>query len=70
MEQYMWIVWLSLFVVMVIIEVSGPALLSIWFAFGSLVSLIVSLIPGVPWWVELIIFIAISLDIRKYVAKK
>lgn len=61
MEQYMWIIWLSLFVVMVIVEASGPALLSIWFAFGSLVSLIVSLIPGVPWWVELIIFIVISI---------
>ena len=60
MEQYMWIIWLSLFVLMIIIEASGPALISIWFAFGALISLIVSVIPGAPWWSELIIVISIS----------
>lgn len=60
MEQYMWIIWLSLFVIMLIVEASGPALLSIWFSFGALVALIVSFIPGVEWWIELIIFVAIS----------
>lgn len=29
MEQYMWIIWLTLFVVMIIVEASGPALVSI-----------------------------------------
>ncbi len=62
MEQYMWIIWLSLFVLMIIIEASGPALISIWFAFGALISLIVSVIPGAPWWSELIIFIVISIS--------
>ena len=60
MEQYMWIIWLSLFVIMVIVEASGPALVSIWFALGALVALIISVIPGAPWWVELIVFIVIS----------
>ena len=60
MEQYMWIVWLSLFVIMVIIEASGPALVTIWFALGALIALIISIIPGAPWWVELIAFIVIS----------
>ncbi len=61
MEQYMWIVWLALFIVMIIVEASGPALVSIWFAVGALVAMIVSFIPKVPWWVEVIVFVAISL---------
>ena len=62
MEQYMWIIWLSLFVLMIVIEASGTAFISIWFAFGALISLIVSVIPGAPWWSELIIFIVISIS--------
>ena len=60
MEQYMWIVWLALFIVMIIVEASGPALVSIWFAAGALVALIISFIPGVEWWVEIIVFVVIS----------
>lgn len=60
MEQYMWIIWLALFVIMVIIEASGPALVSIWFAAGALISMIISFIPRVPWWVEVIVFVATS----------
>ena len=60
MEQYMWIVWLALFVVMLVIEGAGPGLVSIWFSFGALIALIVSFIPGVAWWIELIVFIAVS----------
>ena len=61
MEQYMWIVWLALLVLMIVIEAMGPALVSIWFAAGALVSLIISFIPGVPWWVEVIVFAVVSL---------
>lgn len=60
MEQYMWIVWLVIFVITLAIEAIGPNLVSVWFSFGALISLIVSFIPGVPWWVESIIFIAVS----------
>ena len=60
MEQYMWIIWLALFVIMLIVEASGPALVSIWFSFGALIALIVSFIPGVPWWTEVIIFVVLS----------
>ena len=56
----MWIVWLSLFVLTLIIEASGPALVSVWFSFGALVALIVSFIPEVPWWTEVIIFVVLS----------
>ena len=64
-EQYMWIVWLAWMIIMVIVECMGPALVSIWFAAGALVSLILSLfslIPGVtiPWWVQVIVFVVVS----------
>ena len=52
-------------IVMVIVECMGPALVSIWFAAGALVSLVLSLfslIPGVtiPWWVQVIVFVVVS----------
>ena len=61
MEMYMWIVWLVLFVTMLFVEALGPSLVSVWFAFGALVALIVSFIPNVAWWVEVVIFVVISL---------
>ena len=60
-ETYMWIVWLVLFVAMLAVEAMGPALVSIWFSFGALIALIVSFIPGVAWWIEVVIFVVISL---------
>ncbi|NLB49113.1 MAG: NfeD family protein [Erysipelotrichia bacterium] len=61
MEAYMWIIWLALFVIMLGLEGLGPELISIWFAIGALVSLIVSLIPGTIWWIEVIIFVVVSI---------
>ena len=43
-----------------IIEGAGPGLVSIWFSFGALIALLVSFIPGVAWWIELIIFVVVS----------
>ena len=60
MEAYMWIVWLGIFVLALVIEALSPELVSIWFAAGAIVSLIVSFIPGAAWWIEVIIFIVIS----------
>ena len=60
MEAYMWVVWLVVFVGALIIEGMGSELVSIWFAAGALVSLIVSFIPEVAWWIQLIIFAVIS----------
>ena len=60
-ETYTWIIWLALFVAMLGIEALGPSLVSVWFAFGALIALIVSFIPEVPWWVEVVIFVVISL---------
>ena len=60
MEQYMWIVWLGVFVVSIIIEATTAELVSIFFTAGSLVALIISFIPGVSWWIEVILFVVIS----------
>lgn len=76
-ETYTWIIWLALFVVMLGVEALGPALVSVWFAFGALVALIVSFIPGVAWWVEVVIFVVISVAtllalrpiIRRYIKR-
>ena len=61
MEQWMWLVWLGMFVLSLILEASTEALVSIWFAAGALASLGCSFIPGLPYWGEVIIFFAISL---------
>ena len=60
MEAYMWIVWLAIFVLALIIEAFGSEIVSVWFAAGALVALIVSFIPGAAWWIELIVFLVIS----------
>ena len=60
MEQYMWIIWLVVFVLAVVIEATTAELVSIFFAAGSIIALIISFIPGVDWWVQLIVFVVIS----------
>ncbi len=56
----MWIVWLVVFVLAVIIEATTAELVSIFFAVGSVIALIISFIPGAEWWVQLIVFVVIS----------
>lgn len=60
MEQYMWIIWLSIFVIGLIVEAIGTDLVSVWFSIGSVLALILSFIPGVPFWVEIIVFFVVS----------
>ena len=60
MVEYLWIVWLSIFVVALIVETGTTELVSIFFAFGALIAMIISFIPGVEWWVQLIIFVVLS----------
>ena len=60
-EEWMWIIWLSVFVISLVSEAVGTDLVSIWFAAGSLVALIISFITGVSWWIELIVFLVVSI---------
>lgn len=63
MEEWMWTVWLGVFIVALIIETLGPEIVSIWFAGGALIALIVSFIPGVAWWTEAVVFAVVSLGL-------
>ncbi|MCQ2773098.1 MAG: NfeD family protein [Bacilli bacterium] len=60
MEAWMWIIWLTIFVVAIIVEAIGADLVSIWFAAGAMVALILSFIPNCYWWIQLIVFVVIS----------
>lgn len=60
MENYMWIIWLGIFVLAIVIEALTADLVTIWFAIGGVIALIISFIPGVQWWIEIIVFMVIS----------
>ncbi|MCQ2742433.1 MAG: NfeD family protein [Bacilli bacterium] len=60
MEAYMWAIWLGVFILALVIEGITTELAGVWFAFGALVAMIISFISGVPWWVQLIVFIVVS----------
>lgn len=59
MSVMFWI-WLGVIVVSTIIELATFSLTSIWFAFGGIFALLLSLIKGMPWSVQVIVFVAIS----------
>lgn len=61
MEQYMVWIWLGILVGAIILEAITQDLVSIWFSVGALVSLVLSGIEMVPWYVETIVFIVVSL---------
>ncbi len=56
----MMIVWVSVFVLSLILELSTEALVSIWFCIGAFVAGALTYIPGMPWWGELIVFVGVS----------
>ncbi len=68
------IVWASIFLIALIVEISTEALVSVWFCIGAIIAAAVTYIPGMPWWGELIIFLGVSLlsflIIRPLVNKK
>ena len=61
MFEYMWAIWLGVFLIAILIEALGPEVVSIWFGLGAVVSLIISFIPGCDWWIQIIVFFVISL---------
>ena len=60
--DYLWAVWLGVFVIALIIEAVTSELVSIWFALGAVFAVILSLIPGVEWWIPLIVFTVVSIS--------
>ena len=60
-EQYMWIIWLVVFVLSLIVEGLTSELVSIFFSLGSLVALIMSFFTGIPYYIELVVFVVLSI---------
>lgn len=53
-------VWVSLFVVLIIIEICTQGLTTIWFAGGSLLAALLSFV-GAPLWLQITVFFVASL---------
>lgn len=53
------ILWLIALIAFVVAEFASFQLISIWFAVGSLVALVISAL-GFPWWVQVIAFLVVS----------
>lgn len=53
------IIWFVLLVVFVLAEAATVTVVSLWFAAGSLVALVVSILEG-PVWLQILLFIAVS----------
>lgn len=60
MTEYLWIVWLVVFVIALLVEWATSELVSLWFALGAVVTLVLSVIPEVQWWIQLIVFAVLS----------
>lgn len=57
--NWLFAIWLGVFILALIIEAAEPGLVSIWFAGGALVAFILSLV-GVPLWIQITVFILTS----------
>jgi membrane protein implicated in regulation of membrane protease activity len=76
-EDYMIFIWLGVFVIALIVEICTTDVVSIWFCGASLISLILAAIPGVPFWVEIVVFVVLSVAlllalrpvVKKYFSK-
>lgn len=54
-------IWLGVLVLAVILEALTFALVSIWFVPGALVAMILAFIPGMPIWIEIVVFLVMTL---------
>ena len=72
MHMNMTVLWLIAMIVFLVVEGLAPGLVSIWFALGSLASLISAML-GAPIWLQLVWFFVVSaatLLITRPLAKK
>ncbi|MGM9584202.1 MAG: NfeD family protein [Faecousia sp.] len=53
------VVWLILMVLFLLVEAGTVSMVSLWFAAGALVALLVAL-PGGPVWLQVLLFLAVS----------
>ena len=55
-----WIIWLIIAVVMLLVELLGPNLISIWFCVAALIMAPISLL-NLPIWLQCVIFMILSI---------
>lgn len=60
MEYMVW-VWLGIFLFTVLLESVTQELVSIWFAFGAVIALILSAFPVIAWYYQIVVFAVVSL---------
>lgn len=53
------LIWLGLLIAFLVVEGATVAMVSLWFAAGSLAALIASML-GAPGWVQIALFVAVS----------
>lgn len=53
--------WIAVLVLAIVIEATTSDMVAVWFMPAAIVSLVLSLIPGVPWWVQVLVFVAVGL---------
>ena len=53
-------IWAIVLIVALVVEFSTPQLVSIWFALGAVVALLLSIL-GVHLWVQIVAFVVVSL---------
>jgi len=54
-------VWIAILVLAILIEAGTSEFVAIWFLPAGIVSMILSLIPGVPVWVQVLVFVIVGL---------
>lgn len=59
LQLIMVIIWIAVFILAIIVELSTEQLVSIWFSGGALVGLILA-VCSVPWYIQLLVVIVVS----------
>ena len=54
-------IWLAVIVLSVITEAATFTLVSVWFVPGALIAMILAFIPTIPLWVQIVVFLVITL---------
>ena len=54
-------IWLGVLILSIIVEAATTSLVSIWFAGGALIAMILSIPSIIPFWVEIIAFVVVSI---------
>lgn len=53
-------VWIAVFLIALAVEFATTELVSVWFCVGAAFALIFTFIPGMPFWVEILVFFLVS----------